>query len=287
MGLESVKSQKKILYLLLINNIEQIMKIAVIGGGNMGGAMAAGAIRAGVVKGCDVTISHLEPKCEPLFEGFRDEIVIEDDNAKCIVGADVIVVAVKPWMVEQILGEISSTIVRDKQILVSIAAGVTFETLAQLLSFDTMGKMGLYRVIPNTAIAIAQSVNFICKDNTTQEQDDMLLTIFNAVGRSFVVDESQMTPLTSLSSCGIAFAYKYIDASISGGVDLGIEESLARDIVLQTVKGAVMMIESNGTMPQEEIDKVTTKGGITIKGLDAMVESGFIESVHSGLKSSR
>ncbi|MFR9649520.1 MAG: pyrroline-5-carboxylate reductase dimerization domain-containing protein [Rikenellaceae bacterium] len=263
------------------------MKIAVIGGGNMGGAIAAGAIRAGVVKGRDVTISHLEPKCEPLFVGFRDEVVIEDDNAKAILGADIIIVAVKPWLMEEVLGEISSSIVREKQFLVSIAAGVTFENLSQMLNINTLGSMGLYRIIPNTAIAISQSVNFICRCNTTSEQDEMLLKIFDAVGRSFMVDESQMTPLTSLSSCGIAFAYKYIDASISGGVDLGIEEQLAKEIVLQTVKGAVMMIETNGTMPQTEIDKVTTKGGITIKGLDAMVESGFVESVHSGLKSSR
>ncbi len=265
----------------------EFMKIAVIGGGNMGGAIAAGAIRAGVVKGCDVTISHLEPKCEPLFEGFREDIIIEDDNAKCVVGADVVIVAVKPWLMEQILGEISPALNREKQILVSIAAGVTFENLAAMLDFESLGRIGLYRVIPNTAIAIAQSVSFICRDNTTAAQDEMLLTIFNAVGRSFVVNEDEMTPLTSLSSCGIAFAYKYIDASISGGVDLGVEQSLAREIVLQTVKGAVMMIESNGTMPQVEIDKVTTKGGITIKGLDAMVETGFVESVHSGLKKSR
>ncbi|MFR9619799.1 MAG: pyrroline-5-carboxylate reductase dimerization domain-containing protein [Rikenellaceae bacterium] len=263
------------------------MKIAVIGGGNMGGAIAAGAIRAGVVTGCDVTISHLESKCEPLFEGFRDQIVIEDDNAKCVEGADLVVVAVKPWMMEEVLGEISPALDRTTQSLVSIAAGVTFEQLEEMLSVAQRGAMGMYRIIPNTAIAIAQSVSFICRHNTTSESDEKLLSVFDAVGRSFVVEESQMTPLTSLSSCGIAFAYKYIDASIQGGVEMGIEESMARDIVLQTVRGALMMLETNGTMPQPEIDKVTTKGGITFKGLDAMREAGFTEAVISGLKSSR
>ncbi len=263
------------------------MKIAVIGGGNMGGATAAGAIRAGVVKGEDVVISHLEPKCHPLFEGFMDQIKIEDDNAKCVAEADIVIVAVKPWMMEQILGEIAPALDRTKQTLVSIAAGITFEQLAQMLNNAELGDMGLYRIIPNTAIAISQSVNFICRHNTTESQDSALLTIFDAVGKSFMVDESQMTPLTSLSSCGIAFAYKYIDASIEGGVEMGIEEQLARDIVLQTVRGALMMLETNGTMPQPEIDKVTTKGGITFKGLDAMAEAGFTEAVKSGLKSSR
>ncbi len=253
----------------------------------MGGAIAAGAIRAGVVEASDVVISHLEPKCHPLFDGFLDKINIEDDNAKCVEGADIVVVAVKPWLMEQILGEIKSVLNRKDQLLLSIAAGVTFEQLEQMLSVDSLGKMALYRIIPNTAIAISQSVSFICHHETTSAQDDVVKSLFDSVGRSFMVDESQMTPLTSLSSCGIAFAYKYIDASIEGGVEMGIEESVARDIVLQTVRGALMMLEINGTMPQPEIDKVTTKGGITEKGLKAMGEAKFTEAVKSGLKESR
>ncbi len=253
----------------------------------MGGATAAGAIKAGVVKAEDVVISHLEPKCHDLFEGFLDRVKIEDDNAKCVEGADLVIVAVKPWMMEEVLGEISPALNRDKQALVSIAAGVTFEQLEAMLDFAGKGDMGLYRIIPNTAIAISQSVSFICRHKTSAEEDAKLLSIFDAVGRSFLVEESQMTPLTSLSSCGIAFAYKYIDASIAGGVEMGIEESVARDIVLQTVRGALMMLESNGTMPQPEIDKVTTKGGITQKGLDAMQEAKFVEAVVAGLWASR
>ncbi len=253
----------------------------------MGGATAAGAVKAGVVAAKDVVISHLEPKCHELFEGFLEQIKIEDDNALSVEGADIVIVAVKPWMMEEVLGEISPALDRTKQALVSIAAGVTFEQLETMLNTKELGDMGLYRIIPNTAIAISQSVNFICRHNTSAEQDKQLLSIFDAVGRSFLIEESQMTPLTSLSSCGIAFAYKYIDASIQGGVEIGIEESVARDVVLQTVRGALMMLETNGTMPQPEIDKVTTKGGITQKGLDAMAEAKFTEAVIAGLKMSR
>ncbi len=263
------------------------MKITVIGGGNMGGAIAAGAIKAGVVKASDVTISHLEPKCEPLFEGFLGDVVINDDNAASIAGADLVVVAVKPWLMEEVLGEIAPALDRKAQSVVSIAAGVTFEQLETMLNTAQDGDVALYRVIPNTAIAISQSVSFVCRHKTTKEQDAQLLEIFDAVGRSFLVEESQMTPLTSLSSCGIAFAYKYIDASIEGGVELGVEEQMARDIVLQTVRGALMMLETNGTMPQPEIDKVTTKGGITEKGLKAMAEAEFTEAVKEGLRKSR
>ncbi len=263
------------------------MKITVIGGGNMGGAIAAGAIRKGVVKGEDVTISHLEPKCEPLFEGFRDTIVINDDNAASIAGSDLVIVAVKPWMMEQVLGEVAPLFDRTNQALVSIAAGVTFEQLEAMMDVESKGDVAMYRIIPNTAIAIAQSTSFICRNKTSQEQDEKLLSIFDALGRSFLIEESQMTPLCSLSSCGIAFAYKYMLASMEGGIEMGIEEQMARDVVLQTVRGALMMLETNGTMPQPEIDKVTTKGGITEKGLKAMAEAGFTEAVISGLKASR
>lgn len=253
----------------------------------MGGAVAAGAIKASKVAPEDVTISHLEPKCYPLFEGVQERIIIEDDNAKSIVGADLVVVAVKPWMMEQILGEIAPVLDRKKQVLVSIAAGITFEDLTKLLDCQAKGDMTIYRVIPNTAIAISESVNFICRHSSSPEQDEMMMDLFGAMGKSFMIDEGQMTPLTSLASCGIAFAYKYIDASIEGGVEMGLKESLARDVVLQTVRGALMMLETNGTMPQPEIDKVTTKGGITFKGLDAMAESGFTEAVKNGLFKSR
>ncbi|MFI3291966.1 MAG: pyrroline-5-carboxylate reductase dimerization domain-containing protein [Rikenellaceae bacterium] len=263
------------------------MKISVIGGGNMGGAIAAGAIKAGIVAAGDVVISHLEPKCHDLFGEYLDQIVIEDDNAKAIAGADLVVVAVKPWMMSEVLGEICPVIDRKAQALVSIAAGVYFVALSEMMKCEELGDMGMYRIIPNTAIAIAQSTSFICKHNTSAAQDEMLLQIFDSLGASFVIEENQMTPLTSLSSCGIAFAYKYMDASIEGGVEVGIDQDLARKVVLQTVRGALMMLETNGTMPQPEIDKVTTKGGITFKGLDAMARNGFTEAVKSGIKESR
>ncbi len=263
------------------------MKLAVIGGGNMGGAVAAGAIRAGVVEAKDVVISHLEPKCDALFEGFKDQIVIQDDNAKAVEGADLVIVAVKPWMMEQIMGEIAPALDRERQAVVSIAAGITFEQLAQMLNIEALGAIGLYRIIPNTAIAIAQSVNFISKSATSAEHDAALLTIFGSLGKCFEIEESMMAPMTSLSSCGIAFAYKYIDASIEGGVEVGIDRNVALEVVLQTVRGALMMLETNGSMPQEEIDKVTTKGGITFKGLAAMERNGFVEAVRSGVRESR
>lgn len=253
----------------------------------MGGAVAMGAIAKGIVAAENVTISHMDPKMEPFFVEWMDKITIEDDNATSVGDSDLVVVAVKPWLMEEVLGEIAPKLNRQKQALVSIAAGITFEQLNQYLSSDKLGAMALYRVIPNTAIAIGESVTLVCKDNTTSVQDSLLLTLLDALGKTFVIGEDMMTPLTSLSSCGIAFAYKYIDASMEGGVEVGIEQQMALEVVLQTVRGAVKMLENNKTLPQTEIDKVTTKGGITIKGLDAMVAANFVDAVKDGVKFSK
>lgn len=263
------------------------MKITVIGGGNMGGAIALGALKHSVVGSDVVTISHLAKKVEPFFTEFNQKIRIENNNAKAVADADMIVVAVKPWLMEQVLGEISDVIDRSRQVVVSIAAGLTFAQLSEFLHCKEKGGIALYRVIPNTAIAIGQSVTLVCRHRTTEQQDAMLFSLFDVLGKTFLIDESEMVPLTSLSSCGIAFIYKYIDASIKGAVEMGLDESVARDVVLQTVRGSVMMLEQNGTMPQTEIDKVTTPGGITLKGLEAMEQSGFSAAVINGLKASR
>lgn len=263
------------------------MRITIIGGGNLGAAIASGAIKASVVKAKNVTISHLEPKCHQLFDGFLDKINIEDDNAKSIANSDFIIVAVKPWIMGVVLEEISSTIDRSRQAVVSIAAGIKFSELETMLNVADLGAVGLYRVSSNTAIAISQSVNVICKHNTSEDQDKELNSIFKSLGDSMMVKEEMLPALISLSSCGIAFAYKYVDAAIDGAVELGVDREVARDVVLQTIKGAIMMLESNNTPPQEEIDKVTTKGGITIKGLEAMESSGFSEAVKDGLRYSR
>lgn len=263
------------------------MRITVIGGGNMGGAIARGAVGKAIVSPECVTVSDPSQKIKEIFTEFNPKINLEEDNAKAIAGADIIVVAVKPWLMEIVLGNICNAIDRKSQMVVSIAAGVTFENLMAYLKCDTMGDVALYRVIPNTAITLGESTTFVCHHNTSEVQDAALMSLLNALGRTFVVNEDQMVAVTALSSCGIAYIYKYIDAAIKGGVEMGVEEVQAREIVLQTVRGALAMLEHNNTMPQIEIDKVTTPGGITLKGLEEMERLGFTNAVVGGLKASK
>ena len=144
----------------------------------------------------------------------------------------------------------------------------------------------IFRIIPNTAIAVKESVNFISEYNATQAQSVLIKYIFDELGFTVMIDEKLIAAGTALASCGVAYAFRYIRAAVEGAVELGIQPELAKKIELQTLKGAVALLETNKSHPEAEIDKVTTPGGITIKGLNAMEEAGFTNAVIKGLKSS-
>ena len=258
------------------------MKITVIGGGNMGGAVAVGAVRQKVVSDHDVVVSDPRQELAQTL-GNGTKICFTSDNAAAVENADLVIVAVKPWLMQQVLEGIAPKLDRQKQALVSIAAGVTFEMLDEYLSAHKYGHMGMYRVIPNTAIALGYSATFIAKKGTSINQDEMVRSLFDALGEVFEVDETQMTAVTALSSSGIAYALRYIDAAVKGGVEMGLGKEESLKIVMQTMRGALALLETNGTMPQTEIDKVTTPGGITLKGLEAMEKNGFSHAVIEGL----
>lgn len=251
----------------------------------MGAAIGAGALKHNIIDSSQIVISHLSEKCYNLFDN-PTEIKQQNDNKEVIKGADIIIVAVKPWMMGEVLGEIAPLIDRENQILISIAAGVTFDDLAEILDCKKYGTLPIYRIIPNTAIIMGEGTIFISQQNTTKEHDEMVFRIFDSLGVIFVIEEEKMNAFQALSSCGIAYVYKYIDGSIKGGVEIGLDEELSRKVVLQTVRGALLMLAESGNQPQIEIDKVTTKGGYTFRGLAAMQEAGFTEAIVKGLKAS-
>ncbi|MDR0509899.1 MAG: pyrroline-5-carboxylate reductase, partial [Rikenellaceae bacterium] len=142
----------------------------------------------------------------------------------------------------------------------------------------------IFRVIPNTAIALGQSATFICHRGASATHTAAVEGLFGKMGLVFPVEEAQMTAVTALSSCGIAYALRYLDAAARGGVEMGLDSSQSLEIVIQTMRGALKLLEVNRSQPQAEIDRVTTPGGITIKGLEAMERSGFSPAVIEGIK---
>ncbi len=262
------------------------MKIAIIGAGNMGGALARGLARGSMIPTSQIIVSNpSKPKLEALKSEFP-EIQVTTDNCEAVATADLVVLAVKPWKVQEVLREITPRMDYTRQAVASLVGGLGIAQLSQWLD-DGRGILpSTYLIIPNTAIATGSSMTFITSVRSTAAQDEFLLKVFNELGAAMWVEEGLIPAGTSLASCGIAFALRYIRAAMEGGVELGFRPEEAKQIVMQTLRGAVDILSATGAHPEAEIDRVTTPGGLTIKGLNAMEEAGFTPSVIAGLRAS-
>jgi hypothetical protein len=285
-GLRAVANDA-IFFLPLELKLDHSMKIAIIGGGNMGGAIAKGIAAGSLVPASDLTVTAHTQQTLDKIKGYDPAIRTTLDNREAVQGADLVVLAVKPWLLEEVVKEIRGGLDYRKQAVASVIGRSSFEELGKLLDNGSGVMPVMYRIIPNTAISLGESVTFIAEQGAPKKRLDELVSIFSELGQTVVVKEPMMGPGTSLASCGIAFALKYLDASIQGGVELGFAPEEARAVVMQTMRGALEMMNLNGTMPQTEIDKVTTPGGMTLRGLAAMEESGFTEAVKAGLFNSK
>lgn len=257
------------------------MKVTIIGAGNMGGAIARGLAKGTVVKAADITVADPSEGKLQRLQGEFPAMRVTTDNTEAARGANLIIVAVKPWLMQQVLCGLE---LERGQILVSVAAGITF---AQLAEYAGDEGLTMFRLIPNTAISQLQSMTLIAAHNASVEQTQLLLDLFNEMGLAMPVTESQMAAATALTSCGIAYVLKYIQAAMQAGVEMGLYPKDARRMVAQSVKGAAALVLSGDTHPSAEIDKVTTPGGITIKGINELEHAGFTSAVIRAMKASR
>lgn len=257
------------------------MKISIIGAGAMGGAFAEGLLKSENINAADVTVAN--PHTDKLEKFASMGASITTDNKVAAIDADIVAIVVKPWLVEKVIEEIKPILNYKKQIIINMAAAISS---AQLFEWAAKGeeKPAIFQIIPNIAIAVKASMTFIVPCNASDEQTNMVKGIFDNVGQTYLTDEQHLGAGTTLASCGIAYAMRYFRAASEGGVELGFKADIAKDIVLQTVKGAVELLQANGNHPEAEIDKVTTPGGLTIKGLNEMEHAGFTSAVIRGLK---
>ncbi len=261
------------------------MRIAIIGCGNMGGAIARGlSADKDFLAQNKIAVSNRSQSKLDILKSEYPQIEVSTDNKAVAKGADIVIIAVKPWLVDSVLAEMKQALT-ENQIYVSVAAGITFSHLQELLPFG-MTASPMFRAIPNTAVSIGESMTVIAKSNASKEQVDLVFGLFSKLGKTVEVEERLMAAASSLCSCGIAYALRYVRAAMEGGVELGLYPQVAKEIVAQTMKGAADLLLTNNLHPEEEIDKVTTPGGITIKGLNKMEECGFTRAVIEGLKAS-
>jgi len=262
------------------------MKLTIIGAGNIGSAIAIGLGSSKLINDLNIWCSDIQFSKLIKIKDANTSIQVTTDNIVAIKDAEIVIVAVKPWLIESVMGEIKDVLDYKRQIFVSVAAGVEFEKLQQFLKRKGDELPAIFRIIPNTAIAVKESVNFISTFNATKTQTELIKNLFDQLGLTIMIEERLIAAGTALASSGIAYAFRYIRAAVEGAVELGLNPELAQKIEIQTLKGAVALLEKNNSHPEAEIDKVTTPGGITIKGLNAMAEAGFINAVIKGLKAS-
>lgn len=254
------------------------MKIAIIGAGNMGGAIARGLAKGSLVRVEDIRVSNPSPgKLEALKAEFPD-MQVTADNSEAVAGADIVVLAVKPWIVGEVLCKLQ---LKETQMVISIAAGIKLGDLWQLL-----GQKGnpLFRVIPNTAISEMQSMTLVSCSQASQEQIQLALDVFSEMGLAMLIPEEKMAAATAMTSCGIAYALKYIQAAMQAGIELGVRPKDGMRMVAQSLKGAAELILANDTHPSVEIDKVCTPGGLTIKGINQLEHDGFTSALINAIK---
>jgi pyrroline-5-carboxylate reductase len=255
-------------------------KIAIIGGGNLGKAIAEGLAASGFTLPGHILVTRRHTA--PIRHLEQSGILVGDDNLEAVRYADVVVLAVKPYQVRELLGQLRSELDPSRHVLCSVVTGVTLSEMGAVLGVS----FPMVRAMPNTAIAIRESMTCICTSGTTGEQSDFIEQLFGQLGRVVRIDERLMDAATVLGACGIAYALRYVRASIQGGIEIGFDATTATLIAAQTVKGAAELLIRTGRHPEEEIDKVTTPRGCTIAGLNEMEHRGFSSSLIKGITAS-
>lgn len=258
------------------------MKIAIIGAGNMGGAIARGILSSKIIDAQNLIVSDLNQANLEALKAIDPAVEVTTDNKAAASKADYLLLAVKPWLVQPVLTDLDGILTGDK-VLLSIAAGIDFEFLTKTVE----SQISMFRIMPNTAISLSESMTLISSQNASKAQEEFVLNLFDQLGKAVLIPEHLMGPATSVASCGIAYALRYIRAATEGAVELGFRADDAAQIVAQTVKGAAELILQNNSHPEVEIDKVCTPGGWTIKGLNELEAYGFSNAIIKSLKANQ
>ena len=253
-----------------------INKIAIIGGGNLGSSIAEGLLKSKFCPAKNITITKRNISTLKKLE--EKGLQVTDNNNEAVRNSELIIFAVKPFQVKDVLAGVSKDLT-SKHILVSVITGVSITDLEEMSN----KKLTIFRAMPNTAIAIQQSITCISSNNASESQVKFVTDLFSTVGKVVNIDEKLMDAATVLGASGTAFALRYIRANTQGGIEIGFDAATASIIAAQTVKGAADLLLQKGTHPEQEIDKVTTPKGCTIAGLNEMEHHGFSSAITKGI----
>ncbi|HMK37843.1 MAG TPA: pyrroline-5-carboxylate reductase [Bacteroidota bacterium] len=255
-------------------------RMAILGAGNIGAAIARGLVAAGIAPAGEITLTRR--KKESLAALASEGFDVTTDNARAVRGSGLIFLAVTPQQLNALLKEIRTSVDPARHTVVSIVSGVTIAEIRNHLG----GEVVVIRAMPNTAIAIRQSMTCLSTDRDGRGALALVGRIFDSLGRTLVVDEGLMIPATALCACGIAFFLRAIRAASQGGIEIGFHAGDALLMAAQTARGAASLLVEGGNHPEGEVDRVTTPQGCTITGLNQMEHHGFSSALIRGIVTS-
>ena len=255
-------------------------KFSILGGGNLGSSIATGLKNYEVVHPDNLLLhdasdrqkSHLKE------QGFR----VAGSNIEAAREADIILIAVKPYQVIEILEDIKDELDPERHIIISCSAGKPSSEIQKVIDEN----IPLFRVMPNIAIAVQQSASCITPINASEKQQNRVHEVFSTLGDVHYIPEHLMPTATVASGCGIAFVMRFLRAMTAGSIEMGFQPTQALEIATKIMKGAAELVDQNGDHPEHEIDKVATPLGITITGLNEMEHNGFNSAVIKGIMKS-
>ena len=254
------------------------MKIAIIGAGNLGLSIATGILHSDGATSMYLTRRNLDSLQE--FNSYGN-VTISSDNREAVRESDILIFAVQPGHFAGILESIKD-LLTEKHVIISTITGFGIEKMEGIIGAENY----IIRAMPNTAISVGKSMTCLCSNQKGEKRLKLAQSIFNRMGHSMVIPESQMQAATVICASGIAFWMRLIRATTQGAIQLGFDAVEAQELAMHTCAGAAELLISSGRHPEEEIDRVTTPMGCTIEGLNEMEHQGLSSSLIKGIVTS-
>jgi pyrroline-5-carboxylate reductase len=252
-------------------------KIAILGGGNIGMSIAEGLVKSSIFSKSAIVITRVpsQPLNDIKALGFN----ATHDNIAAVKDADIVLFAVQPRQASTLLKSLKDILKPKKQTIISVVSALSFDDIEKVIGDG----FTIVRIMPNTAISICESMTCIASNETESKKFAEVKTLFDKMGATLIIEEKMMAAATVLGSCGTAFMMRFMRAAAQGGIQVGFHADEAQLIVAQVAKGAASLLLENGLHPEQEIDKVTTPMGLTIKGLNEMEHNGLSSAVIKGI----
>jgi pyrroline-5-carboxylate reductase len=265
-----------------------LFKTGFIGAGNMAEAIASSMLEKKIAENNFIFINDISNERKKYFyEKFRIHTCLS--NHEVIEKSDIIILAVKPQVMGEVLKEsFEKTDFSGKKLIISIAAGITTEFIENIIysftSEENAKNFPVIRVMPNTPSLAGMGMSAVCKGKNAGKKDvETAEAIVNSMGKSIIVEENMMNSVTAVSGSGPAYFFYFIETLVNAAIKLGFSRKDAFELVFQTAKGSIALMEKTNEAPDVLRQKVTSKGGTTEAALNKFMAENFEKIVEKAL----